>query len=478
MSEFGQMNFNQTFNPNFNNMAQFPNFNNFSNCNTSFINNNLNTMQYPNNMMMNSMFNNTNNNFFPSMNMMNMMSPNFGFRQMNQMIGGNSFQNQMPNNYNMMFNNMNNINNMQNTMNNFQFNNNQIINNINNFTVNCNNNLSNSMNNIQPSFNMTNPMDNMNLNNNMNMMNNNLYNSMNMNMNFSNFPNNDLNLINTNSKNSLSNSFNNLSTTKLKEDFNLEQSMGGNIYNTMKPIHNDIINMIFRFRTGETFHIKGKMNDKLSNIISEFKKTQCPEMSKNELFYCLHNGSKLNLEKTLKESNINSNDIILIITNDAVNKDIKEEKKVNSEINTETNLSNSSPSGIIVKEHIHNLVYCLTNFIWKCNLCSNKYEKTSPKYFCSVCNYSMCENCHAIRNYPKKKAFPDDIDTSEITIKKKFLKTVYHKHILVYSRTSRDSTEYKQWFCNNCKTTFENDVWSFYCTKCDFDLCKICAGFT
>ena len=42
MSEFGQMNFNQTFNPNFNNMAQFPNFNNFSNCNTSFINNNLN----------------------------------------------------------------------------------------------------------------------------------------------------------------------------------------------------------------------------------------------------------------------------------------------------------------------------------------------------------------------------------------------------------------------------------------------------
>jgi polygalacturonase len=71
-----------------------------------------------------------------------------------------------------------------------------------------------------------------------------------------------------------------------------------------------------------------------------------------------------------------------------------------------------------------------------------------------------------------------DVDISNITIKKKFLKTVYHKHILVYSRTSRDSTEYKQWFCNNCKTTYENDVWSFYCTKCDFDLCKICAGFS
>ena len=470
MYEFGQMSFNQAFSPNCNNMAQLPNFNSFSNYNTPFNNNNFNTMQLLNNMMMNNM---CNNNFFPPSNLMSQM--------MNQMnIGGNNFQNQMPNNNNMMFNNMNNMNNMQNPINNFQFNNNQIINNMNNITVNFNNNLGNSMNNIQPSFNMNNMMDNMNLSNNqnMNMMNNNLYNSMNMNMKFSDFPNNNLNLINSDSKNSLSNSFNNLSTTKLKQDFYLKQSMDDNIYNTMKPIHRDNINIIFRLRTGETFHMQGKMNDKFSNVISEFKKKHFPELSKNELIYCLHNGSKLNFEKTLKESNINNGDIILIITNDIVNKEIKEEKKINSELNLSKNLSDLSSSGIIVKEHIHNLVYCLNNFNWKCNLCSNKYEKTSPKYFCSVCNYSMCENCHAYRNYPKKKAFPEDIDISNITIKKKFLKAVYHKHILVYSRTSRDSTEYKQWFCNNCKTTYENDVWSFYCTKCDFDLCKICAGFT
>ena len=479
MNEFEQMNPNQTFSPNFNNMTQFPNFNNFPNYNTSFINNNFDTMQYPNNMMMNNMCNNNynNNNFYPNMNMMSQMGGTMQIQMNPVNFCGNSFQNQMPmsNNYNMMFNNMNN---MQNTMNNYQFNNNQIINNMNNITVNFNNNFNNSMNNIQPCFNMNNPMNNMNFNNNqnMNMMNNNLYNSVNMNMNFQN---DNLNLINNNSKNSLANSFNNLSTMKLKEDFKLEQNMDNNLYNTMKPFHNDIIiNMIFKFRTGETFNIKGKMNDKLSNILNEFKKTQCPEKSKNELLFCLHNGSKLNLEKTLKESEINNDDIILIITNDVVSKEIKEENKVNSEINSSTNLSNLSSSGIIVKEHIHNLVYCLNNFIWKCNLCLIKYEKTSPKYFCSVCNFNMCEKCHAYRNYPKKKAFPENIDTSNITIKKKFLKTVYHKHILVYSRTSRDSTEFKQWFCNNCKTTFENDVWSFYCTKCDYDLCKICAGFT
>ena len=90
----------------------------------------------------------------------------------------------------------------------------------------------------------------------------------------------------------------------------------------------------------------------------------------------------------------------------------------------------------------------------------------------------MCEKCHDIRNYPKFKAFPEDNDNSKIDITKKFFKTIYHKHILVYSRTSRDQTELKQWYCDNCKENFENNVWSFYCTKCDYDLCKKCAGFT
>ena len=100
-----------------------------------------------------------------------------------------------------------------------------------------------------------------------------------------------------------------------------------------------------------------------------------------------------------------------------------------------------------------------------------------PKYYCSICNFSLCEKCHEIRNYPKKKAFPDEINNSNISVQKKFLKTVYHKHYLVYSRTSRDSDELKQWYCNNCKETFDNNVWSFYCTKCDFDLCTKCAGY-
>ena len=82
-----------------------------------------------------------------------------------------------------------------------------------------------------------------------------------------------------------------------------------------------------------------------------------------------------------------------------------------------------------------------------------------------------------IKIIQKKKEFPYDAFDSNIEIKKKFLKTVYHKHILVYSRTSRDSEELKQWSCDNCKTIFENDVWSFYCTKCDFDICTKCAGY-
>ena len=475
MNDFGQMNYNQTSCPN-NNMNQFSNFNNFANYNNPFINNNFSPMQNPNNMMMMNTMLNTSS--LPYTNMMNQMDGNMQFNQIN--FGG--FPNQMPINNNMMFNGMNNMNFMQNPMSTMQFNNNQMINNMNNITINFNNNLNNSMNNIQPGFNMNNSMENMNLNNNQNLMNNNnLYNSMNINFpnnqsNIFNFINNNFNNnFNINNINNLSNSFNNISLSEIPEDFYINKNMNNINFNTTIIPQNNIINMIFKFRTNQTFDMSGKPSDKLSKIITEFKNTKCPEKYKKENILCLHHGSKLNFEKTLHESGINNGDIILLITNDPIKENINEENKINSENNL---FGQISQSGIIIKEHLHNLVYCLNNFLWKCNLCKIKYEKTSPKYFCSLCNFSMCENCYSCRNYPKKKEFPQNIDTSNITIKKKFLKTIYHKHILVYSRTSRDSTELKQWFCNNCKETFENDVWSFYCTKCDYDLCKKCAGYT
>ena len=494
MSAISEMGFNQNnFNDfsKLNNSSNFFNFNNGSNFNNPFINNNFTQMPT---MMQNNMNNFNNFNYYNNFNTMNQMN---NFSQCFPMNYNSFIQNQ-PFNMNinvniydyMNANNKNGINNMTKKMNDIKLNDNSNINKVN--SINNNNfnsiqpmyNGTNSMNNIQPNYCMNNSMNQMSISNNQNPMNN-MINSVNMNLNNNmdyynnfNYMNNYFsNNISGGGINNLSSSYNNISLSNNSDDFIIGQEMNKNLTNTCKTSINDM-NIVLTFTTSETFSISCKQNEKFSNIITKFKNDQCPEklLKANWKFY-LHNGRPLDTEKTLKELNVFNGSRILIITENNEDTKKKENKKENKNSDVNNSQAQSSPSGIIIKEHIHNLVYCLNNFSWKCNLCKIKYEKKIPKYYCSICNFSLCEKCHEIRNYPKKKAFPDEINNSNISVQKKFLKTVYHKHYLVYSRTSRDSDELKQWYCNNCKETFDNNVWSFYCTKCDFDLCTKCAGY-
>ena len=51
--------------------------------------------------------------------------------------------------------------------------------------------------------------------------------------------------------------------------------------------------------------------------------------------------------------------------------------------------------------------------------------------------------------------------------------TKYHKHSLIYCNTSRNEYE-TYWNCNVCRIKYGPQSWSFYCTKCDYDLCYNC----
>ena len=62
-------------------------------------------------------------------------------------------------------------------------------------------------------------------------------------------------------------------------------------------------------------------------------------------------------------------------------------------------------------------------------------------------------------------------------MKEKYYEAAYHNHRLVYCRTSRNEEKLNGWVCDNCRENYDNEVWSFYCTKCDFDLCCSCMGF-
>jgi hypothetical protein len=56
---------------------------------------------------------------------------------------------------------------------------------------------------------------------------------------------------------------------------------------------------------------------------------------------------------------------------------------------------------------------------------------------------------------------------------KNVIKSIYHKHPLIYCMTSRER-KLTSWTCNECYNIYEFYDWSFYCSLCDYDLCYNC----
>jgi hypothetical protein len=173
------------------------------------------------------------------------------------------------------------------------------------------------------------------------------------------------------------------------------------------------------------------------------------------------------LDKELKKLNINIDNKV-----DNANIDGKTEVSFRRFIAAKERFS-----GVEVNEHNHRLVYCLTNFNWICNICKIKYKKELGKYYCSLCDFSMCEKCHYKKNYFMKKSFPKDVKPSNASVNINFLNTDYHEHKLVFCRHSRRFYKYKDWKCRNCNEEFENEIWCFYCTICNYCLCCDCCGY-
>ena len=267
---------------------------------------------------------------------------------------------------------------------------------------------------------------------------------------------------------------------------------------------NNEIKLRFAFTTGETFFIDCKNEEKLSDIINRFKEIN---NIKEPMNIAITNGEKIkDKEKKLNELGIENNQLILFISQIKNNeKEIIEKKKQfhltedekiqlkkwlkeykeNKIINKEKDIDSffkytkqkEKISSIDVKEHPHKLVYCISILNWKCSLCDINYTKEKAKYYCCICDFNMCDKCHTKGEYIKKKIFPEGITPSNIDIKNPILKYNNHEHPLIYCRSSRSVIRYNTWICDICDCKYKNDIWSFYCTQCDYDLCTKCAGF-
>ena len=128
-------------------------------------------------------------------------------------------------------------------------------------------------------------------------------------------------------------------------------------------------------------------------------------------------------------------------------------------------------SGIKINEHEHILIYLINNKNWSCNICSASYNPNIAKFYCSICDYNVCNNCKIKINNEKKNLNLNS--NSKIYSDNNLVDTKYHDHSLIYCNTSRNEKE-TYWNCNVCRVKYGPQKWSFYCTKCDYDLCYNC----
>jgi hypothetical protein len=293
------------------------------------------------------------------------------------------------------------------------------------------------------------------------------------------------------------------------------------------------ITMRFMFPNSVTIPVKGKLNKKFIDVFKRFKENDCPQGLKNFSNLAVHGAELIENKKTLAENKIKDGDPILFVDSKEIrntynkkesNLSESSESKVEekSTLTNETKeilkkmlaefqalkfleyikevLSNPDDSnlpsfdfkididefkefikkkteqlGIEVKEHDHKLIFCLTNLNWKCNECKKKYDKKIGRYYCSICDFNMCNECSENHGYDTIEPFPEDVIPSNQNIKENIKKSSHHEHQLAYCRTKRTCISCG-WICDVCQKNYGKEEWSFYCTSCDFDLCCNCIG--
>ena len=170
----------------------------------------------------------------------------------------------------------------------------------------------------------------------------------------------------------------------------------------------------FCLTSGQKFFIQSNSNETLSQIFNRLKQVNNLQIQVGCL---IANANKIDLDKTISELNIQNNQLILIIPKfNEPDNEIKSEYKLNKD------------EMMLIRK-------------WKAEFKEKQLLE------------------EAMKELNKEKKILHNID----------------KHNLIYCRSSRNFIGYNTWICDKCDTEFNNDIWSFFCTYCDYDLCCECA---
>ena len=148
-------------------------------------------------------------------------------------------------------------------------------------------------------------------------------------------------------------------------------------------------------------------------------------------------------------------------------------------------LSLISPPILMTNIHEHPLLYCYPinrnqfGSSWFCNICKSKNNYDKSSFYCTFCDFDLCPKCLGEYQLDQIKFYNSNLNESN-NFKNlnqnpnNFNWQVKHKNHIHNLTLTQKLVKDSQWQCDKCSKIYSNNISSYYCSLCDYDLCKDC----
>ena len=145
-------------------------------------------------------------------------------------------------------------------------------------------------------------------------------------------------------------------------------------------------------------------------------------------------------------------------------------------------LLNRINSSIMIEFHGHPLFSCFTpqrancSQYWTCFQCKCNYSYKVPSFYCTACNYDLCQKClmqcklFTIQMYDYSKNEYKNIDMNPNQ-----LNTYAHNHCMTLIQPENYNTDGNYVIhCKSCRCDIKSKEYFYYCSLCNFYICQNC----
>ena len=184
------------------------------------------------------------------------------------------------------------------------------------------------------------------------------------------------------------------------------------------------------------------------------------------------------------QSNVNRNNLYLNNFNQTWRNFQPNVTLNNTNMNNMLNILSLINFPIVVPYHSqHPLINCKTpdkikQYVnWSCNVCKNSYTFNVPSFYCTACDFYLCQKCLlslqayqiVIHNYLSSL----NINPNEQFKNSNCINLNVHNHPMI--KIQRERTHFSlDLKCNKCKKNLLEDEQFYYCSLCNYCICNNC----